>query len=458
MMQNLWLEKSRRMSRFGQMERQVQQIDSSLERQLQKRIDQLLEQNLQLQQALEFETTLNQIKDRLYQSLDESQILQTTVVELTRALGVSCCNAVLDDPQHNPSNICYAYCCGIPGHQGHVINEDSYPKFYQGLMQRQPVQLCSIIPDPVFGRVVRFACPMLDGEHSIGYLWVITPPDRVLNEWEMGLVQQVTSICARAIRQARLYQIAQARIAELEKLNREKDDFINLVAHELRSPMTGIRLSIQTLQSVLPYTRSLDKKAANRNRHCDKCLDYVAILDKESQREISLLNDLLDLQRLEAGYQSKQELTTIQLQNWIEEVAEPFQRRSLSRQQTLILDLEPNLPSLVSDPTLLSRILSELLNNACKYTPPGKTITLKAAAKSGRVQLKVSNSGVEIPASELPKIFEKFYRVPDGDSWKQGGTGLGLAIVKKQVECLGGTIQVKSAAKQTCFTVELPRS
>lgn len=440
------------------MERQVQQIDPYLEHHLQKRIDQLLQQNLQLQQALELETTLNRIKDKLHQSLNESHILQTTVAELTKALGVSCCNAVLVDLQHNSSNIRYAYCCAIPGHQDHVIDRNSYPEFYQGLMQGQPAQLCSIIPDPIFGRVVKFACPILDGEDLVGHLWVITPPDRVLNEWEMGLVQQVTSVCAIAIRQARLYQIAQARIAELEKLNREKDDFINLVAHELRSPMTSMRLSIQTLQSVLPYTRSLDKKAANRNRHCDKCLDYVAILDKESQREISLLNDLLDLQRLEAGYPSKQKLTTIQLADWIEEVAEPFQRRALSRQQTLILDLEPNLPSLVSDPILLSRILSELLNNACKYTPPGKTITLKAAAQSGIVQWKVSNSGVKIPASELPKIFEKFYRVPDGDLWKQGGTGLGLAIVKKQVELLGGSIGVKSSAKQTCFTVELPRS
>ena len=179
---------------------------------------------------------------------------------------------------------------------------------------------------------------------------------------------------------------------------------------------------------------------------------------RAAKREISLLNDLLDLQRLEAGYQSNKELSTIQLEDWIQKVAEPFQRRALSRQQILILDVKPNLPSLVSDPTLLRRILSELLNNACKYTPPGKTITLKASAKSGRVQLKVSNSGVKISASELPKIFEKFYRVPDGDVWKQGGTGLGLAIVKKRVERLGGTIQVKSTAKQTCFIVELPRS
>jgi signal transduction histidine kinase len=457
-MQNLLLEKSQTRSRFSPIERQVQQIDPYLERQLQKRIDQLLQQNLQLQQALEFETTLNRIKDKLYQSLDESQILQTTVVELTQALGVSCCNAVLGDLQQNPSNIRYAYGCAIPGHQGHAIAGNSFPEFYQEPMQGQPMQLCSIIPDPVFGRVVRFACPMLDGEQPVGQLWVITPPDRVLNEWEMGMVQQVASVCAIAIRQTQLYQAAQARIAELEKLNRDKDDFINLIAHELRSPMTSMRLSIQTLQSVLPYTRSLDRKGANCKLHCDKCLDYVQILDKESQREISLLNDLLDLQRLEAGYQSNKEVSTIQLEDWIKEVAEPFERQALSRQQTLILDLKPNLLSLVSDPTVLSRILSELLNNACKYTPPGKTITLKTSTKSGRVQLKVSNSGVKIPASELPKIFEKFYRVPDGDPWRQGGTGLGLAIVKKLVERLGGTIQVKSAAKQTCFTVELPRS
>jgi signal transduction histidine kinase len=209
------------------------------------------------------------------------------------------------------------------------------------------------------------------------------------------------------------------------------------------------------LQQILPLGRTLCGETANHNAYCGKCVDYLQILSHECEREISLLNDLLDLQQLEAGYQSLK-LSNIQLQDWIPQVVEPFQRLAHSRQQSLNIDLSPNLPSLVSDPTSLGRILAELLNNACKYTPPTETITLKASTESDKLRLIVSNSGVEIPVQELPRIFQKFYRIPSGDPWKQGGTGLGLALLREWVSHLSGSIRVKSAAGQTCFTVELP--
>ena len=104
----------------------------------------------------------------------------------------------------------------------------------------------------------------------------------------------------------------------------------------------------------------------------------------------------------------------------------------------------------------MGRILAELLNNACKYTPPGEHITLTARAKKEKIQLQVCNSGVEIPQKELPRVFDKFYRIPSHDPWKQGGTGLGLSLVQKLSEQLGGGIWVESGGGKTCFTVELP--
>jgi signal transduction histidine kinase len=105
--------------------------------------------------------------------------------------------------------------------------------------------------------------------------------------------------------------------------------------------------------------------------------------------------------------------------------------------------------------SILGRILTELLKNACKYTPLGEQITVTACAKAETIQISVTNSGIEIPASELPHVFEKFYRVPSADPWKQGGTGLGLSLAKKRTEYLGGRIWVESASGRTCFTVEL---
>ncbi len=138
------------------------------------------------------------------------------------------------------------------------------------------------------------------------------------------------------------------------------------------------------------------------------------------------------------------------------QLVEPFGERAHNRQQTLLFDIPADLPPFVSNPASLERIVAELLNNACKYTPPGEKITLAARTQNGVMQLQVSNFGVEIPAHELPRIFDKFYRVPSTDPWKQGGTGLGLALVQKLTEHLGGCIWVESASLKTCFTVELP--
>lgn len=101
-------------------------------------------------------------------------------------------------------------------------------------------------------------------------------------------------------------------------------------------------------------------------------------------------------------------------------------------------------------------MITELLDNACKYTSSGETITVSTHATTDQVYLNVSNSGIEISASEQSRIFDRFYRLSSPDPWLYPGTGLGLALVKKLVERLGGTIEVRSANNQTAFSVCLP--
>lgn len=250
-------------------------------------------------------------------------------------------------------------------------------------------------------------------------------------------------------------QPATAQVEELAKINRLKDEFLSTVSHELRTPLSNMKVAVQmlaiALNQQLPLFSEMAKPVAERN----KIARYFQILQDECEREISLIDDLLDLQRLDAGVQPLM-LETIDLTSWLPQVVEPFQVRTRDRQQMLELDLAPSLPPLVSDLYSLERLLKELLNNASKYTPSGEHITLKAFVQSQIIQLQVTNSGVEIPASELPRIYDKFYRVPSIDPWKQDGIGLGLALVKKLTEHLKGRISVESASGQTCFTVELP--
>ena len=116
----------------------------------------------------------------------------------------------------------------------------------------------------------------------------------------------------------------------------------------------------------------------------------------------------------------------------------------------------PTLPMLTTDSFCLSRILIELINNACKYTSAQETIAIAAYAEADTLSISITNSGVEIPDEQLDLIFDKFYRIAENDPWQYGGTGLGLALVKKLVEHLQGKIEVKSENKLTCFVVTLP--
>jgi len=423
-----------------QLYQQVQSLNTNLEQQVQER-------TAQLQQALEFERCFKRITDKVRDSLDESQILQTAVQELVFVLGVSCCNTALYNLEQGTSTIRYEYATLNPMAQARVIHIAAFPEVYQQLLQAQYCQFCSITPNPVRGRVAMLACPIFDDQGVLGDLWLINHQHHVFNELEIRLVQQVASQCAIALRQARLYQAVQAQVEELEKLNRLKDDFLSTVSHELRTPLSNIKLATQMLEVIL-------KQVGVLNSESSKAARYFQILNYECEREISLINDLLELTRLNAKPDFL--LTRIEPQVWIPRIIEPFEERVRSQQQRFQVNIPAELPPLTTDLTALERILTELLNNACKYTPSRETISVSVHATAEMLQLCVSNSGVEIAASELSQIFNTFYRIPNNDPWKHGGTGLGLALVKKLVERLGATIQVESAAGQTTFTVQFP--
>ncbi len=276
--------------------------------------------------------------------------------------------------------------------------------------------------------------------------------------------------------EARQKQIEQEqRVAQLEQLNQLKDNFLNTVSHELRTPLSNIMMAIQILQTA-------DTKEESQR--------YLEILQTECDRELELINDLLDLQRVEATTTPLLIPEPLLLQYWLPSIIESFSVRTKERQQTLKLNLPFDTPPLISDNASLARIFVELLNNACKYTPAGGKIILSVYHQSSSnnvgewrtlssvlclpqhddsanesrlasnefsweppsIIFTISNSA-EIPADALPRIFDKFYRVPNADIWQQRGTGLGLALVQKLVEQLQGTIQVESSAGWTTFTL-----
>jgi len=311
--------------------------------------------------------------------------------------------------------------------------------------------------------------------HFQGRLWgnlCLMISDRAYH-WKDSEVELVSEIAVRlaiAIHQAQLHQQVRAyntdferqvqertvelqqKIQELQKLNLLKDDFLSTVSHELQTPLANMKMAIQML------------KLTPKGEHSQR---YLEILQAECNREADLSNYLLDLQQLEADSYPISLRGVVNLQDWLPKIVEPFRSRLQEHRQTLELELPPDLPQVISSITGLGRILAKLLNNACKYTPvdgkivlgvryhPIELLDVAAQSRNGIVTFSISNQS-EISATELARIFEKFYRVPGADPWKQGGTGLGLALVQKLVQQLGGTIQVESGNGWTTFTVQLP--
>lgn len=260
-----------------------------------------------------------------------------------------------------------------------------------------------------------------------------------------------------------------SKVEELQQLNILKDDFLSTVSHELRTPLANMKMAIYMLK-IAPNSERSPK--------------YLEILESECLRETNLINDLLDLQRLESSA-APITIDSLDLLEWLPNIINPFYSRTQERNQVLNVQYYPYLQSIRTNSNSLERIVVELLNNACKYTPNGgeiflgihyhslsnwlelipttnnkrktkkQNISLPSPSISDPLQIVIRNPA-EIPEQELPRIFEKFYRIPNADPWKQGGTGLGLALVQKLVAQLNGTIQVESNQNLTTFTIEFP--
>ena len=457
-------------------------------------LEQLVEfRTAQLQQALEFEALLKRITDRVRDSLDEQQILQSAVAELTHGLKLLGCNAALYDLEQQSSTVYFEYIsAALPSTNGKTFNMTNLVGVYQQLLRGQSTQFCN--PRAAFQELAIprngfaiLACPMIDNSEVVGDLWLFKSSEAIFDNLEIRLAQQVANHCAIALRQSHLYQAAQAQVEELERLNRLKDDFLSTVSHELRTPISSIKMATQMLEILIfgeeignveesPGEHQHERLSAQEQSNTGNevlqssvfCLPnlpdvqrmhrYFHILRDECDREIRLVNDLLALSRLDADTEPLF-LTTINLQLWISHVAESFVALTRNQQQQLEINLRDDLPEITTDLSDLERVFTELLNNACKYTPAGERIIVSVQVEKSPLQcflLSITNTGVEISERERDLIFEKFYRIPNNDPWKYGGTGLGLALVKKLLNRLNGTIHVDSGSGQTTFTVRLP--
>ena len=234
---------------------------------------------------------------------------------------------------------------------------------------------------------------------------------------------------------------------ELRRVNKIRRDFVANVSHELKTPATSLRLLAESLEE------AIDEDPVQARL-------FAAQLKKETERLSQLINDLLDLTRLESEERVENPVP-VDVRSTLMSVLACM--RSAARKKNITLQWKrfgrAAQYTVRGDETQLTSMFMNLVDNAVKYTSPGGRVEVTGGFEGSEIVIRVSDTGIGIPEGKLPRIFERFYRVDKARSKETGGTGLGLSIVKHVAENHGGRVTVESTPGEgSVFTVHLPRA
>lgn len=296
--------------------------------------------------------------------------------------------------------------------------------------------------------------PLKIGPHVAGVMIVGFEEPRSFTQQEIDIAELFGMQAAIAIENARLYKQSQQNAAEVEakrqqdrlyyeELNRTKDMLMDMLSHDLRNPINVIKGFVY----ILRQHGRLDDELGR---------DALDTIQRGADQMAELLKDLLDLAKLETGLALT--LETVSLNHLLEKISD--ENQAAARQKNIILSSGRSTPDVefAVDLRRMRQVLANLVSNAIKYTQDGGHVDMEGMYTDDRIKIVVRDNGFGIPESDLPRLFEKFYRVKSGAHAEVDGTGLGLAIVKEIVEQHGGLIQVESTlGVGSTFTIDLPR-
>lgn len=233
-------------------------------------------------------------------------------------------------------------------------------------------------------------------------------------------------------------------ITEQKRLEEMRSEFVANVSHELRTPLTSLRGYLETL-----LDGAVEDPAAMHR--------FLEIMSKETERLTRLINDLLDLSRIEEK-RAVHRWQPVQLVDNINQVVAMFRLQAQEKKLELTTEVPSRLPVVYGDPDMLTQVLINLVDNAIKYTSAGGRVTVRTRVEEENIRVAVEDTGIGIPPESLPRIFERFYRVDKARGRELGGIGMGLAIVKHIVLAHGGQTYVESVVgKGSTFSFALPR-
>ena len=253
------------------------------------------------------------------------------------------------------------------------------------------------------------------------------PDARGRAEHVLVIVEDVTKVRDAQDRAAEALEAEKSANAELEKLDRTKTEFLSIVSHEFRTALTGIQ--------------GFSELIRDGGLEPDELRAYGGYIFNDADRVNRLIGDMLDLDRMESGRMIFR-MADVDIN---EVLSDAIARAAASSTVEFKPDLDPRLPIVTGDRDRLVQVVSNLVNNAVKYSPEGGTVTLTSRAEGGYALITVADTGLGIPPDEIGHVFERFRRVRSGAAQSIAGTGLGLTIVKQIVEMHGGKIWVESA-------------
>ena len=246
-------------------------------------------------------------------------------------------------------------------------------------------------------------------------------------EHVLVMVEDVTRVREAQDKLGEALEAQRAANADLEKLDRTKTEFLSIVSHEFRTALTGIQ--------------GFSELIRDGGLESDELRAYGGYIFNDADRVNRLIGDMLDLDRMESGRMTMR-MADVDVN---EVLSESIARAAPASTVEFKPDLDPRLPIVTGDRDRLVQVVSNLVNNAVKYSPEGGTVTLSSRAEGGYALITVADTGLGIPPDEISHVFERFRRVRSGAAQSIAGTGLGLTIVKQIVEMHGGKIWVESA-------------